>query len=240
MGLAMSEDIYSVLKCYVYVYVDPRNGQPFYIGKGQGSRALSHLKDTSVSDKVTRIQELVELGVKPRIDILRYGLTEKEAILVEAAAIDLIGKHNLSNQVSGHYSKSYGRVELNELLQVLSAKPVEVKHKAMLITINKLYRSGMSERELYEATRGIWALGPNREKVDYCMSVYQGVVREVYCVKAWHPAGTLAYTTRASDGFLESGRWEFEGDIAADKVRNKYVGRFVGLGGQNPIRYKNI
>lgn len=28
---------------YVYLYIDPRDGQPFYVGKGQGERALSHL-----------------------------------------------------------------------------------------------------------------------------------------------------------------------------------------------------
>ena len=40
---------------YVYVYSDPRNNQPFYIGKGNGNRAFAHLGDKSESAKVGRI-----------------------------------------------------------------------------------------------------------------------------------------------------------------------------------------
>ena len=33
-------------KYYVYALIDPRNNQFFYIGKGQGTRDKSHLKET--------------------------------------------------------------------------------------------------------------------------------------------------------------------------------------------------
>ncbi len=122
---------------------------------------------------------------------------------------------------------------------MLSAKPVRVRHKSILITINKLYRSDMTALELYEATRGIWVVGPRRENADYGMAVYQGIVREVYKIQKWHPAGTLKYQTRDSKGFKSSGRWEFEG-IVATEIRDEYVGYSVGMGGRNPIRYKNI
>ena len=52
-------------------------------------------------------------------------------------------------------------------------------------------------------------------------------------------AGTLPYKTRDAEGLKKSGRWEFEGVIATE-VRDEYIGKSVGLGGQNPIRYKNI
>jgi hypothetical protein len=122
---------------------------------------------------------------------------------------------------------------------MLSAKPVRVRHKAILITINKLYRSDMTTEELYEATRGIWVVGIRREQAEYGMAVYQGIVREVYRIQKWYQAGTLKYRTRDSKGFKSSGRWEFEGLVAAD-IRDDYVGNSVGMGGQNPIRYKNI
>lgn len=119
-----------------------------------------------------------------------------------------------------------------------TAKPVVVHEPALLFTINQLFRSGMSPLELYEATRGFWVIGPRRDKVELALAVYQGVVREVYRIRAWHPADTLEYTTRDAAEYRGSGRWEFEGDIATD-VRAEYVNGSVGKGGQNQIRYVN-
>ncbi len=97
----------------------------------------------------------------------------------------------------------------------------------------------MTDLELYEATRGTWVVGERREKAEYVMAVYQGIVREVYSVEQWYPAGTLDYQTRDSSGFNVTGRWEFSGTIAHE-VRDEYVGFSVGTGGQHPIRYVNI
>ncbi len=32
------------LKTYVYRLIDPRNGETFYVGKGQGNRVFSHIR----------------------------------------------------------------------------------------------------------------------------------------------------------------------------------------------------
>lgn len=71
------------------------------------------------------------------------------------------------------------------------------------------------------------------------MAVYQGVVQEVYRIKGWYPGGTLPYSTRPPGDFADKRRWEFDGEIAWD-VRDEYVGRYVGKGTQNPVRYVNI
>ena len=122
---------------------------------------------------------------------------------------------------------------------MLAAKPVKVCHKAILITINKLYRSDMTPLELYEATRGIWVVGTRKDKAEYAMAVYQGIIREVYRIGQWYPAGTLEYQTRDTSDFRDRGRWEFSGDVAQE-IRDKYVGFSVGRSGQNPIRYVNV
>ena len=236
--MKISDKIAAIIKSYVYVYIDPRNGEPFYIGKGKENRLFSHLYDLSDTEKAPKIAEIRDSGYEPQIDILRYGLTDSEATLVEAAAIDLIGKQKLTNRVAGYHDHSFGRITSQEVITMLEAKPVEVTHKAILITINKLYRSNMTSLELYEATRGIWVIGPRRNKAEYAMAVYQGIVREVYRIDQWYPSGTLEYQTRDSSDFGNRGRWEFSGRIA-DGIRDEYVGFSVGKGGQNPIRYMN-
>jgi uncharacterized protein len=236
----ITPEIAKILKSYVYIYSDPRNGKPFYIGKGKGNRLFSHIQDKSDTQKVALIAEIYASGLEPQIEILRYGLSDSEAHLVEAAAIDLIGKAKLTNRMAGHHEGSLGRITSQRVISMLSAKKIKVHHKAILITINKLYRSDMSPEELYEVTRGIWRVGVvNRNKVDFAMALFQGIVLEVYRIEQWHPAGTLEYSTRDSSDFKTSGRWEFSGSIAKD-IRDEYIGFSVGKAGQNPIRYVNI
>ena len=93
----ITSEVAKILKSYVYVYIDPRKGKLFYIGKGTGNRLFSHLSEKSETDKVERIAEIRRSGKEPLIEILRYGLSDLEARLVEAASIDLIGKANKSN-----------------------------------------------------------------------------------------------------------------------------------------------
>jgi len=241
--MKITNEISELLQSYVYVFIDPRNGEPFYIGKGCGNRLFSHLEDNSDCEKVDRIAQIRASGMEPEVDLLRYGLTDQEAALVEAAAIDLIGRTYLTNRIAGYHKGSFGRITSQEVIAMFTAKPVEVRHKAILITINQLYRSNMAPEELYEATRGIWVLGERRNKAEYAMAVYQGIVREVYRIRQWYPAGTLKYTTRDPSEFRNTpnqGRWEFEGEVAEEAIRKEYVGFSVGKGGQNPIRYKGI
>jgi uncharacterized protein len=237
---AFPPEVIEALKSYVYLYVDPRNGRPFYVGKGVGSRAFAHLADADESEKVERIAAIRSSGKEPRVEILRHGLTDDQAALVEAAVIDCIGLDRLTNAVSGHHSRSFGRVSVEDVLLAQTAPKADILEASMLITINRLYRSGMTPVELYEATRGIWKVGRRREKAEFAMAVFQGVIREVYRIKRWHPAGTLPYVTRDAEEFSESGRWEFEGRVATEQS-NRYVRTSIRhlLKGsnQNPIRY---
>lgn len=60
--MQITDDMHDILKCYVYVYVDPRDGKPFYIGRGRGDRVFMHLYDLSESDKVKKISEIRAAG----------------------------------------------------------------------------------------------------------------------------------------------------------------------------------
>ena len=235
----LTPEVANALNSYVYVYIDPRNGEIFYIGKGKGDRLFAHLKDTSETEKTAKIADIRESGKEPQIDLLRYGLSDSEAELVEASAIDLIGKTKLTNKMSGHHKESFSRISSKDLILMLNAKKVKVKHRAILITINRLYRSNMTDQELYEVTRGTWRIGQRRNHADVVMSVYQGIVREVYNIEKWHSAGTLQYQTRNSLELQTTKRWEFEGEKSGEDIRSQYVGFNVGKSGQNPIRYIN-
>ena len=93
-------------KFYVYVYIDPRNLQEFYYGKGTGGRKLAHLEDASDSEKVRTIKEIRSEGLEPIIRIVAQGLTEDQALLVEKTLIWKLGR-NLTNISSGHYSANF-------------------------------------------------------------------------------------------------------------------------------------
>ncbi len=236
--MIFTPEIIEKLGHYVYLYLDPDTDEIFYIGKGIGNRVFAHLSDSAESEKTRRIAAIRQRGREPRIELLRYGLSEHEAALVEASAIDLFGTEALTNKVRGTDSRSYGRVSIEDIVLTYSAETAVIAHPLILITINRLYRSHMTPLELYEATRGIWVIG--RRHTAYACAVFQGIIREVYRIHQWHPAGTLAYFTRDNADFKGSGRWEFEGEVAYE-IREQYlhqsVRAYLGTASQNPIRY---
>ena len=91
---------------YVYVYIDPRNFDEFYYGKGKGTRKNNHLDDDKDSDKVRRIKAIQHEGLQPIIKVIARGLTEHEAFLVEKTLIWKLGK-NLTNKSSGHFAEQF-------------------------------------------------------------------------------------------------------------------------------------
>jgi len=229
---------------YVYMYVDPRDDAVFYVGKGTKNRCFRHLTLGDGSTKSERISELRTLGHEPRIEILRHGLTSDEAHHIESAAIDLLGLTELTNKVAGRHASLRGRAEVGELQSTLDAVPVAIEHRCILITINKNFTHGMSVHEIYDATRSAWVANPERRNPEYALSVFRGVIREVFSISAWVEGGTTM-KTRDKDGRSKprEGRMEFVGQVAPDDVRRRYVGRSLAHthkpGAQNPIRYEN-
>ncbi|MBI4601550.1 MAG: hypothetical protein HY721_06275 [Planctomycetes bacterium] len=128
-------------------------------------------------------------------------------------------------------------------MSLYSRKRVEIREPAVLIRINELYRYDMTDAELYDATRGVWRIGEPRERASYALAVYEGVVLEVYRIARWLPAGST-FSTRSPAGIKSSGRWEFVGTVAEERIRKRYRDRYVGhlfsQGAQNPIAYVNV
>jgi len=91
---------------YVYVYIDPRNYEEFYYGKGCGSRKDIHLVDAGKSRKALRIADIRSAGCEPIVRVIARGLTEDQALLVEATLLWKLRKFT-TNEVAGHFSDSF-------------------------------------------------------------------------------------------------------------------------------------
>jgi hypothetical protein len=91
---------------YVYVYIDPRNNEEFYYGKGKGSRKMAHLSQEGDTDKINRIKDIAKEGLQPVIRVIASGLEENEAFLIEKTLIWKLGR-TLTNEASGHFSEKF-------------------------------------------------------------------------------------------------------------------------------------
>ena len=91
---------------YVYVYIDPRNFEEFYYGKGKGSRKNAHLNEDSDTEKSKRIKAILKEGLEPIIRVIARNLSEHDALLVEKTLLWKLGKQ-LTNISSGHYSDNF-------------------------------------------------------------------------------------------------------------------------------------
>ena len=231
---------------YVYVYSDPDTKKPFYVGKGKGNRVFQHLSDQSESDKARKISDIKAKGKEPVIEILAHGLDEITSLKVEAAAIDLIGIENLTNQQRGHESSLFGKIDVSKLnarYMKEELKEEDIVDNVMLIRINKLYHNNMTDIELYEATRGYWKINVDQaKKIDYVLSVYEGMVLEAYEAEEWFPAlSTFMNRKECRTAKDLEGRYEFVGRIADEIIRKRYVDKSVAglfpFGNANPIKY---
>jgi len=222
----------SLLNINYYVYalceLDGDKRIPFYIGKGKGDRCLQHLNEVASSEKILRIQELLSVN-RFGIDILRHDLeTDKLAKIIEATCIDLLGVGELTNKVRGSGTEM-GRVSIEEIHNLQSGEVVEIlsEHTGLAFLLNSTYKSGMSELELFEATRGVWRNIPRDETIKYAFATYGGLIKEVYEIHGWVEAGIQQYFTRSFEHRDLSKRWEFIGRKAPDNIRSLYLGKVI-------------
>ena len=117
----------------------------------------------------------------------------------------------------------------------------DIGENIIAIKINRSYRENMTVTELYEVTRGWWKLDLKKARyAEYVFSVYQGIVKEVYKIDGWFPAGSIPRITLPNE-VAPADRFEFVGEVAEQNIREKYIGKsLVNLyrnGEANPIKY---
>lgn len=123
---------------YVYVYLNPTKEfnyticdyefkyKPYYVGKGCGKRYLQTHKDlmNNKSSNKEMIEEIKDIRLfhnqEPIIEIIKSGLNEKQAYLLESYLIDDLGLESLSNRINGRYmSLLDSESDIDELLELL-------------------------------------------------------------------------------------------------------------------------
>ena len=232
-------DVARKLKTYVYRLIDPRNGETFYVGKGQGDRVFSHVRGEQkiegdeLDNKLKRIREIRVAGFEVAHVIHRHGLDDKTAFEVEAALIDAYP--GLTNAAGGAGSNDYGVMHAQEIVRRYRADPAVFEHKALLISVNIT----ATTRPLLEATRYAWVLKKSKaEQADVVLATQHGVIVGAFIAERWLEATTQNFPGREP----RPGRFGFEGKEALSNITKLYVGKRVPdeyrkQGASNPIKY---
>lgn len=236
MSTSIPTEVAEAIGHYVYALRDPRDGHIFYVGKGQGARVLSHVREaglnpTSERAKLKRIHDIETANRSVEHLFLRTHLSsDEEALTIEQAVIDAYKATGLSltNLVSGHDSSTYGLASVETVVAELSALPAPGSTEPTLhFVINKSWSRDMGEDDVYFYTSGHWLIGADaRAKARYAFGVAHGIVRGVYKIDSWFP----------SEQEGEERRWGFRGSSAPAMAHfiGTSVRRFNLEGKQNP------
>lgn len=181
---------------YVYGLIDPRNNKLFYIGKGSGNRVFQHTIESknnpdSEKMKLKTIKSIEESGNNVKHILICWGITEKEAFLIEASLINLIeyiSPKCLYNEVSGHHVHECVTAEYFDIMH--GAKKItleDFQHPTVIVKINKTFKYGMTEKEIYDISRASWAANFDRiKKAKYVVSIYHNLIVGCFKPDMWY------------------------------------------------------
>lgn len=132
---------------YAYLYSDPRDGSPFYVGKGHGFRARKHLWRGPAGPVRDRIAAIRADGLEPHLTVAACT-DEAEAFAVERALIAALGRLDdgtgtLLNRTAGgqgsarrrgfrHTDETKARIRAS-----MKGRPLTDQHRARIGAANK-------------------------------------------------------------------------------------------------------
>ena len=222
-------EVEKALGHYVYRLIDPRNGETFYVGKGQGNRVFAHVSgalkdsDESVADpKLERIREIRDLGMNVEHVIHRHGMTTVAATEVEAALIDAYP--GLTNKVAGS-GVDRGSAHAKEIMIVYGAREFVLQDKLILNSIANTWK----ERGVYGGVRGLWKMSLQKaSQYNLVLAHVRGLVLGPYKPTRWMYGegneSSFPYEDWDSDGSKAlRARIGFDGRKAKCEVWNRYV-----------------
>lgn len=227
------------LKAYVYALADPNFSgnlaeRIFYIGKGRGNRCFNHariergLGDAPLDErehKLSTIREIHSQGKEVDVLIVSHGMTDQQALGLEAVLIPLLGE---ANKVSGHGNQLLWltRNQVDERYD----KPVErssidlLRGNIVFVSLNqqdveRLSQPG-AEAELASSTLGDWNLAEHKSRlVDCVIGVKYGLVVSVYRTEKSDSNVTL-FERYPGDKKRAHGRSRFQAVLASELTRD--------------------
>jgi hypothetical protein len=204
------------LGLYIYVLIDPRNGEIFYIGKGGGAadgtgneRVLHHFEEAkayvrrdaeqSPSAKIKRILEIWNDERDVQWWIIRRSIEcQKTCDQIEAALIDVFSltKTKTLNAIRGYGSKESGLISSKDVL-LLNPPPVNPKKQHELVFLFPINQLIGERADLYESTRQYWNVKKEWRGVRAGIGIGVNTKTSAACfeIKQWRPSrGKYAFT----------------------------------------------
>jgi hypothetical protein len=222
---------------YVYVLRKTHGGEVLYVGKGKGGRVLSHFQaalDGAVDAKSIEIRESFSKSpVDICVDILQYGLSEREALKIECAIIDLLKPK--FNKILGYGSHEFGIRPLGKLRQILAAAPINPDRSYETVFLFPVQNALREGRDIYSSTRTSWQASKEMRPGVLAVGLDNGLSKGVFRVSNWstvvgtkelkefvgHPADDCAdlldknwHVVLRKNGYWRRGRYlvvEFDG-----------------------------
>ena len=116
--------------------------------------------------KLKTIADIKDAGFEVEKIIINSNLTEEEAFAAEASlinAFNYVSDAGLTNIVAGHHSAEALSVDEYERINgAVELEEKDIKHRILVIKINRLYQRGMDDKVLYDAVRGVWRASKER------------------------------------------------------------------------------
>jgi len=204
--------------------VDSRNNQPFYIGKGKGKRYQAHViealnDETNDKEKIKRINEILAAGAKVDHYIVRWDLSEIEALKVEASLIDFCKFCNQNNvcpsftNIQGGHDGDFGIMPVDGVLRFednnLPAFDVKKDHCILI----KLKDNDFKTKDIYDRARLAWKIGKDVIKdAHYVLVCHNNRITDIFKVTRWYRVKSVGKDQWEECNNEEAQKYGFEGD----------------------------